>query len=91
MWTNRQFWEQATWRGFRSFCQALSAMLVGTSVNLFTADWHSMVGVAGTAGLVSLLMSIDRERAVVYNTAPAELPEPVPAPEPRRVLRAEPL
>lgn len=77
MWTDRVFWEQATWRSFRSFCQALAAMLAGSSVNLLTANWESMLGVAGTAGLVSLLMSVDRERAVTYTLQTAAVP---PAP-----------
>lgn len=64
MWTNRQFWLDSTWRGFRTFCQTLAAMLGGQAVNLFTAPWSSMLGVSLTAGLGSLLMSIDRERAV---------------------------
>lgn len=79
MWTDRQFWEQASWRSFRSFCQALAAMLAGSSVNLLTANWESMLGVAGTAGLVSLLMSVDRERAVTYTLSTTN-PAP-PAPE----------
>lgn len=64
MWTDLQFWKDATWRSFRTFCQTLAAMLGGQAVNALTAPWASMLSVSGTAALVSLLMSVDRERAV---------------------------
>lgn len=64
MWTDRQFWYDASWRSFRTFCQSLAALLAGQTVNLLTADWKGMIGVAGGAALVSLLMSVDRERVV---------------------------
>lgn len=62
MWTDVQFWKDSTWRGFRTFCQTLAAMLGGQAVNILTADWMSMLSVSATAALVSLLMSIDRGR-----------------------------
>lgn len=65
MWTNKQFWLDSSWRAFRTFSQTLAAMLAGQTVNVLTADWHGMLGVAGGAALVSLLMSVDRERVVV--------------------------
>lgn len=71
MWTNKQFWLDSSWRAFRTFCQALAAMLGGQAVNLLSAPWSSYLGVAGTAGLVSLLMSVDRERAVVWTASTA--------------------
>ena len=65
MWTDKQFWLDSTWRAFRTFSQTLAAMLGGQTVNVLTADWHGMLGVSAGAALVSLLMSVDRERAVV--------------------------
>lgn len=71
MWTNWQFWKDATWRSFRTFCQTLAALLGGQAVNALTAPWASMLSVSATAALVSLLMSVDRERAT---TAAETLP-----------------
>ena len=64
MWNDRQFWLDATWRAFRSFCQSLAALLGGSAMNLLNAPWVSMLSVSATAALASLLMSIDRSRAV---------------------------
>ena len=77
MWTNWQFWRDATWRAFRTFCQTLAALLGGQAVNVLAAPWASMLGVSGTAALVSLLMSVDRERAVAGPVA--ALAEPTTA------------
>jgi hypothetical protein len=65
MWTDTQFWRDSTWRAFRTFCQTLAAMLAGQTVNVLTAPWSGMLGVSAGAALVSLLMSVDRERVVV--------------------------
>lgn len=64
MWTDKQFWLDSSWRGFRTFCQTLAAMLGGQTVNVLTVDWQGMLGVSAGAALVSLLMSVDRERVV---------------------------
>lgn len=64
MWTNKQFWMDSSWRAFRTFCQTLAAVLGGQTVNVLTADWYGMLGVSGGAALMSILMSVDRERAV---------------------------
>lgn len=92
MWTNRQFWMDATWRCFRTFCQTLAAMLAGQTANLLTAPWSGMLSTAGGAALVSLLMSIDRERVVTTPEASAGV-TPIPA-EPQtshhRLVTTEP-
>lgn len=83
MWTDVQFWKDTTWRAFRSFCQSLAALLTGQTLNLLTAPWSSMLSVAATAGLASLLMSIDRGRAVTEAGPPALAGTPKPTePEP---------
>lgn len=77
MWTDKQFFLDASWRAFRTFCQTLAAMLGGQTVNVLNADWHGMLGVSGGAALVSLLMSVDRERVVapsVQNVAAVTTP-----------------
>lgn len=84
MWTDKQFWLDSSWRAFRTFCQTLAALLGGQAVDALTAPWASMLSVAGTAALVSLLMSVDRERAVggiapgTAQPEAAEVPAAVP-------------
>lgn len=73
MWTNRQFWLDATWRSFRTFCQSLAGLLtvehVSTNLN---ASWWALIYASLVAALISLLQSIDRERAV--NSTEATVP-----------------
>lgn len=83
MWTDRQFWHDATWRAFRTFCQSLAGLLlaVQTSVQVsaipvISVPWYGYLYAAGVAGLVSLLQSVDRERAVGI-TPTAVTPAPV--------------
>ena len=76
MWTNWQFWKDSTWRAFRTFCQTLAAQLAGQSINAITASWLAMLGVAGVASLMSLLMSVDREKAVGITSAEQPTVEP---------------
>lgn len=78
MWTDVQFWKDASWRAFRSACQCLAALLSGNAVNILTIPWGSMLPTAATAGLVSLLMSVDRGRAVAESATGLSAPA-VPA------------
>lgn len=75
MWTNVQFWRAATWRAFRTFCQSLAGLLtvehVSTNLN---ASWWALIYASGVAGLISLLQSVDRERAVGEATAAEAVP-----------------
>jgi len=78
MWTDVQFWKDASWRAFRTFCQSLAGLLlaVQTSVqvaamSVISIPWYGYLYASGIAGLVSLLQSVDRERAVVGPAAPA--------------------
>jgi hypothetical protein len=82
MWTNRQFWKDATWRGFRTFCQSLAGLLTveHVSANL-NASWLALIYASGVAALISLLQSVDRERAVGGSTAVVAPPTEVPAVE----------
>lgn len=83
MWTNRQFWKDATWRSFRTFCQSLAGLLTVEHVSSnLNASWWALIYASGVAGLISLLQSVDRERAVggvVTTTSVAATPEVVPA------------
>lgn len=86
MWTDRQFWKDATWRAFRTFCQTLASMFGGMAFNILTAPWSSVLSVAVGAALISLCQSIDRERAVTAAPAlapvAAALTPDVPSPAP---------
>ena len=44
-------------------------MLAGQTVNVLTVDWQGLLGVSAGASLVSLLMSVDRERVVASPVA----------------------
>lgn len=77
MWSDVQFWRDSTWRSFRTFCQSLAGLLTVNHVSsAFNAPWVDLIGAAGIAALISLLQSIDRERAV--GGATAEQPETEP-------------
>lgn len=86
MWTNKQFWLDSSWRAFRTFCQTLAALLAANFSGLLAATgvtpnggiphtpWLGFLYAAAIAGLISLLQSIDRERAVGWavNQAPTK-------------------
>jgi hypothetical protein len=86
MWTNRQFWKDATWRSFRTFCQSLAGLLTVEHVSSnLNASWWALLYASGVAGLISLLQSVDRERAVggaavaaTHPTPEVAVPEVVP-------------
>ena len=85
MWTDRQFWRDATWRAFRTFCQSLAGLLTVEQVSQnLNASWLALIYASGVAGLISLLQSVDRERAVTSTTPalPAPVPEPIVVEEP---------
>lgn len=77
MYQSKQFWLDSFWRSFRTFCQTLAGMLVvvqtsnaipsTTDINI---PWQAYLYASAIAGLVSLLQSVDRERAV-NSTEPA--------------------
>lgn len=78
MWTNKQFWLDSSWRAFRTFCQSLAGLLlaVQTSAQVsamptISVPWYGYLYASGIAALVSLLQSIDRDRAVAV-TVPAD-------------------
>lgn len=76
-WTDRTFWLDSSWRAFRTFCQSLAGLLlaVQTSNQIgampeISVPWYGYLYSSGVAALISLLQSVDRERAV--ESAPAE-------------------
>lgn len=68
------FWSDAFTRAFRTFCQTLAAVLGGSALNIWTAGWHSAIGVAAGSALLSFLMAADRlsggTRVEVIESAP---------------------
>jgi hypothetical protein len=75
LWTDRQFWLDATWRAFRTFCQTLAALLAAQFSGLLQAGgpvsgalphtpWVGLLYASAIAALISLLQSVDRGRAV---------------------------
>ena len=54
------WWSDAFTRAFRTFCQTLAAALGGSALNIWTAGWHSAIGVAAGSALLSFLMAADR-------------------------------
>ena len=62
-------------RAVRTFAQtAIATIGVGTT-NLFSADIKNVVALAGSAAIVSLLMSLDRREAL-FTPPPAGQPVP---------------
>ena len=70
-WTDKSFWLDSSWRAFRTFCQSLAGLLlaVQTSNQIsampeISVPWYGYLYSSGVAALISLLQSVDRERAV---------------------------
>ena len=90
MWTDRQFWLDSTWRSFRTFCQSMAGLLLTvqtanqlTGVSEINVPWYGYIYSSGVAALISLLQSVDRERAVDWveaETEPAVADQPTMAP-----------
>lgn len=57
MW-NAAFWKDAGERAIRTFAQVLVSFLVVTGVTVVSLDWNDALAFAGTAGVVSILMSV---------------------------------
>lgn len=94
MWTNWTFWKDATWRGFRSFCHALAGLLVLVQASQNTSyaihiPWQAYLYSSAIAGLISLLQSVDRERAVEAAVATETTAAQTPAADAGRMSATE--
>lgn len=70
MWSIEWF-RDASWRAFRTFCQSLAGLLVAvqssnqiSSMPEINIPWYGYLYSSGVAALISFLQSVDRERAV---------------------------
>jgi hypothetical protein len=52
------FWSYSGERSLKAFAQTAIAMIGTNAVGLFELDWISIIGVSGTAALLSILTSI---------------------------------
>jgi hypothetical protein len=93
MWTNKQFWLDISWRAFRTFCQSLAGLLVAVQTSsqmsafpTISVPWYGYLYASGIAALVSLLQSVDRERAVEH---PAVTPAAAAYRAPQRVVKGD--
>lgn len=57
MWT-RTFWQAAAERSFKTFAQAILALLTGDGLDLLDVNWGDVLGVGTLAALASILTSI---------------------------------
>lgn len=86
-----QWFKDASWRAFRTFCQSLAGLLLAVQTSNQLASWseinipwYGYLYSSGVAALISLLQSVDRERAVTSvkaepAAAPATLLSPMEA------------
>lgn len=83
MWTDQRFWIDSTWRAFRTFCQSLAGLLLAVqtsdqfnAIPTISVPWYGYLYSSAVAALISLLQSIDRERAVGNVEAATDTPAP---------------
>lgn len=55
---NKSFWKSALIRALRTFCQSLVALIGTDAINIVNIDWLTIIGIAATTAVMSLLTSI---------------------------------
>ena len=73
MWT-LVFWKGAAERAFKTFCQALVAIIGVNGLTLLTVPWGTALATAGLAALLSALTSMATMTTVVATSPPKTLP-----------------
>lgn len=68
MWT-RAWWQAAAERALKTVAQTLVALIGANAVDVTALDWPSLLGIAATAGIVSVLTSVGSAR--VGNPGPS--------------------
>lgn len=82
---SKAFWlgdNGALVRAVRTAAQTAIAMLGVSTVSLWSVDWVEVVGVAGGAALLSILMAVDRFEALMTKPPVAQRDSVVPRHEP---------
>lgn len=86
MWTDVRFWKDSSWRAFRTFCQSLAGFLLAVqtsaqvaAVPTISVPWYGYLYASGIAAFVSLLQSVDRERAVEQAPAAVKATDATPS------------
>ena len=54
----KSFWKSAGIRALRTFCQSLVTLIGTDAVNIINIDWLTILGIAATTALMSILTSI---------------------------------
>lgn len=54
----KEFWKSALIRALRTFCQSLVTLIGTDYVNIIDIDWITILGIAATTALMSILTSI---------------------------------
>lgn len=73
------FWTAAAERALKTLAQTLVALIGANAVSVMELDWPQMLGVAGTAAVVSILTSL--ASAPFGNSGPSLASEGVIEPE----------
>lgn len=55
---NKSFWKSALIRALRTFCQSLVTLIGTDAINIVNIDWLTIIGIAATTAVMSLLTSI---------------------------------
>ena len=56
--TIKDFWKCALVRAIRTFCQSLVTLIGTEAVNIIDIDWLTILGIAATTAVMSILTSI---------------------------------
>ena len=54
----KSFWKSAGIRALRTFCQSLVTLIGTDAINIIEIDWLTILGIAATTALMSILTSI---------------------------------
>ena len=55
---SKSFWKSALIRALRTFCQSLVTLIGTDAINIVNIDWLTIIGIAATTAVMSLLTSI---------------------------------
>ena len=85
MFTNKQFWLEASERALKTLAQFFIALTAADSFNIFSTDWQTVIGLSVGGALLSYATSILSYK--VGKTGTPSLVSEVPEPDPLPVIR----